>query len=1734
MSSINRSRADHLLPKVSEATQSMAPGKQQALPPAEGRLISADLICKRNKFKVNYNTGLTFLILFTALQVTAGQCPWRKDSMELHSDCICDFSPGQSSQASEPVQLHPINRMSIQCSTVNFVQLMSALKQTASIELPDLIMLKPDVSNSSSADLRQQMAEQLVSQAKLDLLHISNSSIEKLSNNTFLDEASRLRQQQSTMNSQQQLVVAIQSLHLSRCGIVEVEAGAFNGLQWTLTSLSLSDNQLEQVPVQALEILTRLKVLDLSNNKLLNIRPNSFFRLNKLATLRLADNRLSTAPQASSSSSSRHLGQPLNELTFAGLEDSLIDLNLKNTQLGSFPDTAIKNLRKIAFLNLAQNQISYLPSRAFARMTSLTAINLERNRISALEEGTFSGLENSLSSLSLLGNLLDAFPVGELSKLTNLRRLDLGFNNIELVPENALKLNERLILIALDGNPLETLPEAAFKSLAGSLRGMSVGGKLLNCDCRLSWIIRWQRDFNLQISSRERNPQFCARPHYLRSLVSFSALKPEHLTCDQARPTTTPPSVFAPPRSVDNSLSWSVNGTNTWLGYFTMPAEVSSELPVAATTMTQLKRETTQIRPSQILHPITTTTSGYDLTADIHRSPITANPFSLASTDDSPSTSHLLQQLETSATTMQLSGNAVGSLPDDELFVDMRPQRKLNRHGYIHHSQRIKPLPEAANSTAQDTAQIVAKTNDPPEPTTPFDRNDKAVTQPEPGLRLTKSPHYGSFGERAANATIHQSSRKQNSTVLAVASGHLSKASSGLQRSETSQVPLKGTRLVDEQAIDESSAFVPLMRPRGRSTMAPQQVPTITPTQALGVDRSPATVTIQTTKPSPSPELDLRRVELTRLQPTVSSSSSTPSPLNQFPNNTRMSVSSMYRLATPRSSSSTLRSSIANAGNSTSSTTMPTTTTSRVVPTVYNSPTLTTLKPHDRQQLETQRRIDQPGEVATDGTKVSMAVTVRYVDSILNSSSPTSNPNVLELRPPISGGVSTDATTQTTTASTRDVVTETRHEASLPVASSTYPANRVPEVLSTASGADSGEPTSEIPTTEVRMSRHQEEHGTRPTMTERKLMSASKKQLQISPRLLGPFINLTDFDQMALIFAGVLCLMLLVLAISVTCFCYSSRRPSGRHDEAHVDIFPIASSKQQLRNSFGSSLESSSSGAYVKDEGGLFCCFKGGRRKNQRARPRRSLLGEDDSSSGVESAGSGAHKSSGSASSGAKSTVMLAPANRHHPAFATVGKTKRTHRSLTSEAGRSRVVRCYDSRTLEVSSDKLRANSLRPFDHSEAFMRHREAHAANLEYLTIARKSAHTNSGWSRSQSQELLGRATSSLSCDSDKSCSPGANKNNHYNMSEAHRAYLGASGIPFDAAMFVSTAGCSSTALARKSGLLKTMDTYQDNTSRLSSDKSTTDDSRAPLSSVQASKSARKLNCRFDFSEEARQSSREASNFAISGKSSQQRPSSGSIQNYLENSASNDYLNSDLVPMSAEDQWPEPYIDPMTGSDSEPQHRASMHAQLKEEYESRELQSGRAPVASGPSKQPRSEDLGELMPRRGHTHRRTASNSHRRIAYDDAYLSNWHTMSRLNPRAQNMHQFRDASNHLITPYYHYQEDFSRQQRPMQAEGGSSSSLLRYRSIPSLNESNPHHQLKLGGATNWLRWTPTDDIRPSSRAPIILDSNDTREASTSQQHSATQDQQLHSASGWFTGENQLEAVYISSNQAAH
>ncbi|XP_061707549.1 vasorin [Cydia pomonella] len=440
----------------------------------------------------------------------------------------CPWEPVPALQAACVCAVNLARDLSVQCDQVDFAVLLKAL-------------------NSSARNI------------PIDLLYINNSTIPALTDGMFTH-------------------LKIHNVQISGCKITRIDDDAFRGQGPHLKNLNLQDNELYEVPVKAFKILTNLSLLDISKNRITYIENHSFITLRKLTTLKISDNNVTLAPHA-----------------LTGLENSLKNLNLKGTKQKSVPE-CIRGLRSLAFLDLSQNSIRELPGpegkRTFEGLDSLTALNLERNLIVTLKEDAFAGIKTTLSSLSLLNNLLPEFPAAAIGTLTELRVLDIGFNLLNKLPGNAFGSNPSITLLALDGNPLPTVPAEALSHLNHTLRGLSIGGRFLNCDCRLRWIIEWIRDGELQVTSRERNPQFCGHPPQFRER-GFYSFQPNELVCEHET-TATPEESTTPQRQIND---WKISQTTSTTARSTTTSTTTTTTTAATSPVTTTSSEATSKAP---------------------------------------------------------------------------------------------------------------------------------------------------------------------------------------------------------------------------------------------------------------------------------------------------------------------------------------------------------------------------------------------------------------------------------------------------------------------------------------------------------------------------------------------------------------------------------------------------------------------------------------------------------------------------------------------------------------------------------------------------------------------------------------------------------------------------------------------------------------------------------------------------------------------------------------------------------------------------------------------------------------------------------------------------------------------------------------------------------------------------------------------------------------------------------
>ncbi|XP_072772025.1 leucine-rich repeat neuronal protein 3 isoform X2 [Nerophis lumbriciformis] len=263
---------------------------------------------------------------------------------------------------------------------------------------------------------------------------------------------------------------------------------------WSLVTLYLEENRIEELDDESLKNLSRLEELYLNHNRISSITPGAFVGVANLLRLHLNANRLVAVDSRWFQSLPSLEILMLGDNPILGLEDNnflplsrLHSLVLAGMGLTSVPTAAFVGLDYLESLSLCDNRLRSVPQDALNLLPNLKFLDLNRNPMERLQRGDFKGLQH-LEELSV--NNMDALVLVEAETFQNLPglvKVDLS-NNAILSHLHArafrgvsslrtlLLHNSRLRL--LSGDLLETLP---------SLEELSLYSDPLRCDCLSGW-----------------------------------------------------------------------------------------------------------------------------------------------------------------------------------------------------------------------------------------------------------------------------------------------------------------------------------------------------------------------------------------------------------------------------------------------------------------------------------------------------------------------------------------------------------------------------------------------------------------------------------------------------------------------------------------------------------------------------------------------------------------------------------------------------------------------------------------------------------------------------------------------------------------------------------------------------------------------------------------------------------------------------------------------------------------------------------------------------------------------------------------------------------------------------------------------------------------------------------------------------------------------------------------------
>ncbi|XP_029605762.1 toll-like receptor 3 [Salmo trutta] len=405
----------------------------------------------------------------------------------------------------------------------------------------------------------------------LEVLSLEQNNLKHLTKNTFhgLGNLTRLNLNMALVKSHTSSYPIIDDFSFQPLGALEslsMENTAFRNISvFTFAGLmSLRQLHLSGTSCMALRIITNQTFVSLADSPLLTLKltrtaisrldPGAFSSLGNLTTLLLGNNSIS---QTLTGKEFQGLGQ-LQEIYLSNGNQKLI--------LSPMSFVHVPALRTL-MLGRALTSTQYMNTSPFKPLSNLTILDLSNNNIANIKIDLLDGLEN-LKVLKLQHNNLarlwkSANPGGPVLFLRGLRSLvalEMDFNGLDEIPEEALHGLTNLQELSLSGNILNQLKDSVFNDL-GSLRVLRLQKNLItsvrkevfgpalanlsqlvmeknpfDCTCEsILWFVAWLNGTNASVPGI-RDEYVCNTPqaYYNRSIMEFDRLSCLDMTPFQA------------------------------------------------------------------------------------------------------------------------------------------------------------------------------------------------------------------------------------------------------------------------------------------------------------------------------------------------------------------------------------------------------------------------------------------------------------------------------------------------------------------------------------------------------------------------------------------------------------------------------------------------------------------------------------------------------------------------------------------------------------------------------------------------------------------------------------------------------------------------------------------------------------------------------------------------------------------------------------------------------------------------------------------------------------------------------------------------------------------------------------------------------------------------------------------------------------------------------------------------
>lgn len=413
----------------------------------------------------------------------------------------------------------------------------------------------------------------------------------------------------------------VEAIGFTMGGLQELSAADFTDQCNTLLYLDLNSNQFTEIPVAAINSLTRLSELNLKLNGITAIRESSFSSLVQLKVLDISRNSLTSVHSNAFSGLEgclQNLTMQYCHLTSESIQSvrllrTLILLDISDNQITSI-DSLLGNMKSLQELKIARNRITYVARTVYRSLSSsLRLLDLSFNQITEvtpdafldlnqlqelyldgaaglqLDRNSFSAQQTSLKLLSLrfanlsasqwtsVNNLtglqtlwmsncaLNNIPDFTFQMINQLENLDLNENEIGRITQRSLTgLQNSLVRLYLSKNQLTTLDECVFHQFTKiDILRLQLNSNPLECDCSMKWLHDRLEQLRKNVSSIALINSLrwtCANGRLFNSLTDadFASCMPTTMGCEDLGGQTTTPTIGTIALNVVNISSTSM------------------------------------------------------------------------------------------------------------------------------------------------------------------------------------------------------------------------------------------------------------------------------------------------------------------------------------------------------------------------------------------------------------------------------------------------------------------------------------------------------------------------------------------------------------------------------------------------------------------------------------------------------------------------------------------------------------------------------------------------------------------------------------------------------------------------------------------------------------------------------------------------------------------------------------------------------------------------------------------------------------------------------------------------------------------------------------------------------------------------------------------------------------------------------------------------------------------------